>query len=143
VSEPKRRRPWWRKKRWWAAGLLLWLVIAGPVAAGVAIVILERVFYGDWSDATVAESQAAGDEIIAALRRYREERGTLPPGLPALVPSFLNEIRPPVSGNGKWIYKPRPDGSFKLAFQGSDISPVCFYQEWQDGAASEWYIDTR
>lgn len=64
-----------------------------------------------WDDIRV------GDEIIAALERYKTDQGHYPEELSELVPSYLPAITPPKFGEKKWTYSPKHN-SFALFLWG-------------------------
>lgn len=90
----------------WSAGVVLILLVAA-----LAFTLRDR----QWSAARLAESQALGQPIIAAIERYKLARGKYPENLSELVPEFIPSISQPSAGNKAWFYerdtpKSRPDG---------------------------------
>src|SRR5687768_17471105 len=78
-------------------------VTALVVTAGVVIVLFGALLFS--GPAAVGErNQARGDQIIAALERYKVANGSYPAALKALVPQFLESI--PQPEDAEWVYLP-------------------------------------
>ena len=82
-------------------GLALGLGLA--LAAGLAA--LGGCSSGKWSDSDVAETVKRGDEIVAALEKYKKDKNEYPKSLDELKPSYLSEIPDPTVGTKKWDYR--------------------------------------
>ncbi|MCC7387855.1 MAG: hypothetical protein IT431_03715 [Phycisphaerales bacterium] len=83
-----------------------------------------------------AESRARADGIVEALGRYHAAKGRYPGSLEELTPQFLDVLRPPLVGKGRWTYSAGPDGGYYLEmFVGPDYeSDFCT-------STSSWYRD--
>jgi len=53
---------------------------------------------------SVPNDQRIGDRIIAALEKYKDERGSYPDTLQELEPTYIADISPPRYGDRKWDY---------------------------------------
>lgn len=108
----------------------------------LAAVLLTTPGCKNWSDRKVAESQKRGDQIVLALKAYKQDSGLFPESLDKLKPKYVDAIQPPTAGNRRWIYD-RMDGggNFQLSFETrwGDDGPICSY----GSSSSVWYIDTR
>jgi hypothetical protein len=91
----------------------------------------------DWTAAKIAESQRRGNEIVAALERFRANRGEFPKELEELVPDYVAEIIKPVAGSRKWCYARTPDAQdFCLLFGRGDHCYPSYgfqYRDKEDG----------
>ncbi len=88
----------------------------------------------DWTAAKIAAAKKLGDMIVAALDRYRMERGRFPDRLEDLVPQYLESLRPVPAGTGKWQYGVTLGGQvYKLGFFGS--RPDSY---WYDTSKKTW-----
>ena len=68
---------------------------------------------------SVPNEQQHGDQIIAALEKYKAERGSYPDTLSELEPNYLGHITPPHYGEKKWDYVHYcKNDSFGLAMWG-------------------------
>ena len=85
----------------------------------------------------VEESRRRGDEIIAAMSRYREEKGEYPEDLAELVPEYLVELRQPLVGPRRWGYVRDEEKGFVLSFF---MGPM-YETWWYEGKAGEWQVD--
>lgn len=52
----------------------------------------------------IAISTQRGDAIVHALNEYYDENGQFPISLTELVPMYIDDIPPPLAGNGRWEY---------------------------------------
>lgn len=103
----------------------------------------------DWSPRAVRESQERGNEIVAALERFRERHGSYPSELSELVPCYLRVIEPPLAGSQQWHYKPNgARAQFELWFGGeSALEPCVWYcpgvEANAPGLLADWAMDTK
>ncbi|MFG0242746.1 MAG: hypothetical protein ACF8R9_08185 [Phycisphaerales bacterium JB054] len=75
-------------------------LLHGPTTAALG-------FGENWSESAIAESQAGGDTIIAAIERFRAAHdGELPASLDSLVPAYVSAIKSPTAGDGQWRFGP-------------------------------------
>jgi hypothetical protein len=84
------------------------------------------------SGSNVEDSKKQGDRITSALAAYRADKLAFPANLELLVPNYIPKIEPPLSGNGRWLYKTLEKGQrYILSFKG-------FGSE-----SSEWSFDSQ
>jgi hypothetical protein len=77
--------------------------------------------------ASIADLQV-GDQIVAAVEKYRADHGQYPETLSQLAPTYLPSVTPPRYGSRKWDYVTYRDRSdFALFYWGS--------RPYQDGYA--------
>lgn len=97
-----------------------------------------------WTADRINKSKSRGDQIVAALKAFKQKHGAYPDTLGELVPGFMLEIPNPTAGTREWKYvkdKPGQGAYYNLAFgshaQGgmSGLYPSC---STQGGA---WYQD--
>ena len=93
-----------------------------------------------WTESSVAESQRRGDQLVAALERYKFDHKQYPPNLDALVPEYLGALPLPTAGDRTWRYEPLENGSkFHLRFAMDEKEyPVCRFYSGSEG----WYEDS-
>jgi GAF domain-containing protein len=65
-----------------------------------------------WSDSRIEESKAIGDEIVAALEKYKADKGIYPAKLEDLAPRYLGRLRAPTAGTQQWDYVRTSGGRF-------------------------------
>ena len=61
---------------------------------------------------SVSSDQSIGNEIIAALEKFRHEKGHYPTQLSELVPKHIPEIKSPSYGEKRWDYNYKPGEDF-------------------------------
>lgn len=89
------------------------------------------------TEAAVDASKHYAETIGRSLVAYKEKEGRYPRTLDALVPRYIDEIRPPVAGYSKWQYAVLSDDSYILSFgRGTECYPGHHY----DG--KHWRFDT-
>ena len=110
------------------------------IALAVGLLILGNINgCSNWTKENITESQRRGNEIISALEVYRAKNQSYPTKLQELVPVYLSEIKPPLSGNKQWEYVNEGKG-FYLGFgDDPDADPVCYFAY----SLKEWVMDTR
>jgi hypothetical protein len=91
----------------------------------------------------VLQTMARGDVLVAALRRYKADRGEYPLSLRALVPDYVGRIDMPLAGTPRWNYMrwstPERDAC-RLRFGfGAEAYPG-FYLDVAE-ADAEWLSD--
>ncbi len=52
------------------------------------------------------QTRQIGEEIVAALLKYKMDKGVYPDELVQLVPNYINSIEQPVWGDCVWSYAP-------------------------------------
>jgi len=71
----------------------------------------------------VSDDERTGDQIIAALEKYKAEQGFYPDTLNQLVPTYLGKITQPRYGEKRWDYIHYcKNDSFGLAMWGQELS---------------------
>jgi hypothetical protein len=75
---------------------------------------------------SLEESKQRGAVIVAALERYRAERGNYPDSLPMLVPAYAPAIAQPSWGLQQWRY--RRYTSADVAAQSASDSTTVYFQ---------------
>lgn len=89
------------------------------------------------TEQAIKETHARGEQIVAALERWKAITGKYPASLDLLVPSELASIPRPVVGNGIWKYTTPGDQSFRLrSWVGPD-----YESDYWDSGAKDWYMD--
>jgi hypothetical protein len=91
-----------------------------------------------WDPASVRESQAIGDAIIAAAAHFHADQNALPTALEELVPRYINCITPPKAGTRRWIYSKEGEGAFRLGFVANQDGYPCCVFDWKDGSGHWW-----
>lgn len=92
-----------------------------------------------WDSHRVKESIRRGDEIVAALKQFKNDHGDYPEKLEQLVPQYLEAIPPPVAGENYWKYdRGEPPHGAILYFSTPDDYPIGYYY-LKNG---EWRIDS-
>ncbi|MEQ8769541.1 MAG: hypothetical protein RIB60_03420 [Phycisphaerales bacterium] len=122
-----------------AAGALGCFVVLGLAFCG-GLGALLWALDDNWSDRTVTESQAIGDEIIDALGDYHADFGRYPERLEELVPFYLQEIRRPTAGSREWAYQTQDvcgDGFF-LQF---GVEPYMYPTSFYSSDEGYWSVD--
>lgn len=72
---------------------------------------------------SVKSDELIGDQIIAALDKYKEQRGSYPDVLSELEPSYIPKITPPRYGEKRWNYTHYcKNDSFGLAMSGRRLT---------------------
>ena len=56
----------------------------------------------DWSTEKIKESHRRGDAIVVALEAYKQKSRVYPSHLEELTPNYIERLKPPVAGNGRW-----------------------------------------
>ncbi len=75
------------------------------------------------SKSSVPNDERNGDQIIAALEKYKTERGSYPDVLSQLEPTYISRIVPPRYGQGRWDYIHYcKNDSFGLAMWGRRVT---------------------
>lgn len=69
-----------------------------------SFVTVRVVIHEDWSADSIAETHARDDRVLAATLAYRAHHGSFPADLEHLVPEYIDEIQPPLVGEGVWTY---------------------------------------
>lgn len=119
-------------------------VIVVPIISivGLGMGLLEFAYeYGTgqlnprWRHGFVTESEARGDSLVGALKRYNADHGHFPKSLNDLVPKYIQQVRPPVAGNKKWDYWTSGE-KFSLRFADDDPLLPEYYIEDRD---YEWH----
>lgn len=126
------------------AATLAWIVLLGGLAFGALAFIEVPGFGSPWQWMTtrpftkelVAESQAIGNELVAALERHRAAEGAYPDDLSDLEPRFVDDVRLPTAGCREWGYRLEGDG-FVLKFYRPGDYPVSYYESARAG----WVVD--
>lgn len=73
--------------------------------------------------ASVAEDKLIGDQIVAALEKYKAEQGSYPDVLSQLEPTYISHITPPHYGERRWDYIHYcTNDSFGLAIWGRRLT---------------------
>lgn len=87
----------------------------------------------------IDESKKIGNRITSALAAYRADHLAFPGNLSLLVPKYIPEIDPPLSGNKSWIYKTYEDSQrYKLSFKTSTLgTSECYF----DSKDNHWICD--
>lgn len=118
---------------WACRGMLI--VVALMVAVAICT-------WDGWWAGGVRESKARGDRIVKALLRHKQDHGTFPDSLAALVPEYLDAIADPVIGDRTWKYNGTYQGgwSSSLRFGGKGLEPG-FWHEL--GKYGEWHKTER
>jgi len=82
------------------------------------------VFAGCEADkSSIASDKLVGDQIIAALEKYKAQRGSYPDVLSELEPDYVGHITPPRYGEKKWNYIHYcKNDSFGLAMWGRRLT---------------------
>ncbi|MCP4591892.1 MAG: hypothetical protein GY842_14240 [bacterium] len=116
----------------------MWLSCGAVVFLVLAALWLE--FSGErWTTGTIEESKRIGNGIARALEAYYEDTGIFPASLDQLVPTYIDEIRPPTAGMPVWDYTSSED-YFGLSFGcGKDRYPCCDLNRTASGA--HWILD--
>ena len=82
-----------------------------------------------------------GDEIIAALEKYKDANSKYPDHLTDLTPQYLIAIPPPVMGNQQWKYETSDNGQkWKLTVEGPSSSDQKY---WRSPELKIWTTDRR
>ena len=87
---------------------------------------------------SVPNDQRIGDQIIAALEKYKAERGLYPDTLTQLMPSYMRQITQPRYGERRWDYVHYcKNDSFALYMWGRKA-----YQDgyWYDSDKKAWGV---
>ena len=72
---------------------------------------------------SVPNDEKTGDQIIAALEKYKIEKGSYPDTLSQLVPTYVGRITSPRYGERRWDYIHYcKDDSFALAMWGRRLT---------------------
>lgn len=117
------------------------LIVAATLAFFSVAVLLNQdlnSFYGILDRKhRLALSMERGEEIVVALRTYKQANGAYPTSLEATTPHFIAVIRPPLLGDGDWKYHVDRRGEFTLEFAERSGYPSCWYSS-SDG---KWKVD--
>jgi hypothetical protein len=74
-------------------------------------------------ESSVKSDELIGNQIIAALEKYKEQRGSYPDVLSELEPSYIPKITPPRYGEKRWNYTHYcKNDSFGLAMFGRRLT---------------------
>jgi hypothetical protein len=110
--------------------------------APIGIVFTDSDMYSEAHGALLRDDQSLGNEIVAALQKYRAEKGKYPDRLSELVPDYIAEIKSPRYGAKKWSYNNRPDrDTFSLFILGAKPQPGLKPAEdsyWYNPLRREW-----
>jgi len=90
-----------------------------------------------YTDERYRTTVQTGDEIIAALERWRAAKGDYPDTLSALVPSELPELKRPQVGSGRWEFAHPAPGQFELGFF---VGPI-YESDLYESTKGEWHVD--
>lgn len=134
-----------KKTRAIVLGVVLLLLLGTPVVVWlgwggwwVFIFSHENPFtYLPETEGAIRATHASGDQIVAALERWKAKTGSYPASLVKLVPSELVSIPQPDVGNGKWSYTLRTAQSFQLlVWVGPD-----YESDWWRSDGGHWDVD--
>lgn len=57
-----------------------------------------------WDSATQNETAQLGSTLVQGIYAYKDDHGVYPESLSLLVPTYIDEIKPPTIGERKWSY---------------------------------------
>ena len=98
------RTRWPKKPLGIAISLALFIVVPAALCSVVWIRLTQDMGSPRWTNSRIAETQARGYEIAAALERFHADNGVFPPSLDALEPKYLAHIPPSTAGPPWWKY---------------------------------------
>jgi hypothetical protein len=111
---------------------------------GLIVIALWIVFFvlrTNWTPKNIGESQKRGEQIVSALRAYKQENAKYPETLTGLLPKYINRIDPPRAGNRVWDYKTYDNGSnFVLKFEGDSWREPTY---WYESKLGKWSVDSK
>src|SRR5687767_3174448 len=114
-----------------------WRVVATVLCLAIVLLFVATC---DTTETIGRKNQESGTILIAAIEKYRSDHGTYPPNLTALVPKYVNRVRPPKACEGGWIYELKDEGrNYALGFRGKGRNYTGFY----DSRTKEWWIDDK
>lgn len=117
-------------------------MIAGLSVVGVRAFVHERLGSPDehaliHDAAAVDASKLSGMAIVAAIEKFKTERGAMPASLSELTPTYLPSIPLPSAGRNAWRYHADAKG-YSLAFGvGRDAYPGYYYRS----SSGTWAAD--
>ncbi|MCK4752949.1 MAG: hypothetical protein KAS75_05850 [Planctomycetes bacterium] len=114
-----------------------WLALR-PYIVIIPLFLIALVLFFNWYvpsslKADRTETVTVGDEIVKALDSYFGDHSKYPNSLEALVPKYLDKVKPPTWGEDGWQYQLNgPNGKsfgLKVGYKGRDNSyyPVIYY----------------
>jgi hypothetical protein len=111
--------------------------------APIGIVFTNSNMYSGAHEALVRGDQSLGNEIVAALEKYRAEMRKYRDRLSDLIPDYIAEIKSPRYGAKKWSYNNHPDrDTFNLLILGLKPQPGLKPAEdsyWYNPLRREWW----
>lgn len=90
-----------------------------------------------YSEADYDESLRRGDQLVAALDRWRAVHGDFPQRIDDLVPAQLESIQRPLVGKGRWAYHRSTPDRFVLEMY---VGPA-YQSDRFDSDEGRWQID--